>query len=320
MDRYLVGYSSKPKDDIPWLKESPEVVTASIRTDVVSNRAYFERLMKGLQQGWIETSFPFTGKRKVSFSNLKCISFWSKNYDRFIKEWESPTSRLPKKLAYVFNFTINGENHVLENLRIGLDERIDQLRWLVETFGHDAINVRFDPIVHWRDSSGEIMNNLDEFPSVLEGLQRLGIKHLSFSFCIAHEKVVSRMSMMGIPLAVLGDSQKFDVLRGMMDMAGSYGIDLRSCCEDGLVDFEHNGHKILKSICVDENVVRRFVSAKGMVLKAKSHGTRPQCKCVKSTDLFSYFDVCSNGCVYCYATPAECGKKRPCGDIEDLGF
>ena len=304
-------------DGIQWLKEIPEVATASIRTDVFSNPPYFRRLLVGLKEKKIKTLIPRQGWRWIDLSNVKVISCWSKDYELFIREYEKPESVLHDIPLFMFNFTINGDSDecVLENIKTSLDVRFNQLKWLINSFGSDCINVRFDPITHWLENGVE-KNNLDEFLTVLEGIETLEVKQLSFSFCIDHNKVTRRMARHNKPLVIKTLEEKHNILRWMMEEAKNRDIILRACCDDGFVGFEHNETKIAKSICVDREIVARLLSDKGFVFGQASRGNRPQCACVKNTDIFGY-EICSNACLYCYANPHERAVKREV-ELEDI--
>ena len=46
---------------------------------------------------------------------------------------------------------MNSDDHILEpGLAAPLQERLEQVKWIAETFGPHALNARFDPIVHYR--------------------------------------------------------------------------------------------------------------------------------------------------------------------------
>ena len=321
-DRRIVKPSTA---SIPWLKTKPVVCTASIRTDVFSNPPYFRRLLQGLREKKIQTLIPRQGLRIIDLSDMAVLSCWSKNYELFIKEWENSESLLHDIPLIMFNFTINGESKdcELENIKASLDDRLWQLKWLIENFGMDSINVRFDPITHWTESGIE-KNNLDEYVNVLDSLQMLNIKRLTFSFCVEHDKVIQRMARHGKILIIKTLEQKQEILLWMMEEAHIREIVLRSCCEDDLVGFEikskidNSNIKILKSICVDRLDVVRLLAAKGKSFNGRTKGNRPECGCVETTDIFSYNDKCMNGCLYCYANPNENAIKRNITDIEEI--
>jgi hypothetical protein len=135
-----------------------EIISCSRRTDVPAFNMPW--VLAQIVAGQVAVANPRNPSQvtRVSLAkeDVRCWAWWSKDYAEWIRAYEDEaTSHLLRQYdAHIFNFTINdkGNGHsVLEpGLRTSLEQRLEQLTWLVAHFGAASIVLRFDPIVHYR--------------------------------------------------------------------------------------------------------------------------------------------------------------------------
>ena len=322
-------WGQEEKEIVETSMTCKEIISASYRTDIPGQ--YMPQMLKWIRQKWIDVPNPrFPDKiSRVSLDpkDVKVIAWWSKNYQFWIAEWLKSDSPLATFRYHYFNFTINGESHELEP---GLDhlslesDILDQLKFLVEEFGPAALNVRFDPIVHFRFLSDPPMlrrYNLSAFETIVEALETLGIPDLTFSFCVDYQKTVRRMRQRGNVLITLDATEKREVLDSLLEICQTHGVILKSCCDSGLVDYVgKRGGIVMPSVCIDGDKL----AALGVVLKSKKKGKRrAECECQDYQDIGNYQLKCAHSCAYCYANPTESHKRKEedyVPEIEDFPF
>lgn len=330
--------------NIPW------ILSCSRRTDVPW--AFLRQYLKGFEEGFMYIA---AGARKGSdgvrgvdivrpicvqpYSNhtrkgVVCISWWSKNYKKWIAAYQQPDSILHRYPVHLFNFTINSENLDLEpGMETDLADRLAQASYLANTFGAQALSCRFDPIVHYRLSSGgPVLDNLKDFELIMRHLGSLGVDHIVFSFCQAYPKSVRNMLAAGLELVTLNREQEYAILDRIMPIAHKYGVQMRCCGNKGLVGYpistvneefalktsrrdgsQTNVAVIGQSRCVDAHLAERIAHEKGYNItfsQSKDLRQRTQCECHRSTDIGQYTFQCPHGCIYCYANPMKRSKDR----------
>ncbi|CAK9053249.1 Uncharacterized protein SCF082_LOCUS29039 [Durusdinium trenchii] len=320
-------------------RNPPLIISCSRRTDVPWG--FLRQYLNGFEDGFmyiasgprknpivravcVQPYNPQTGK------GVMCISWWSKNYKKWIAAWQKPDSVLHRYPVHLFNYTINSENLALEpGVDTSLTERLGQLTFLVQTFGAHAVSPRFDPIVHYRNIvGGPIMDNTKDFEVVVRHIGSLGVDHVVFSFCQAYPKSVRNMRAQGLELVQLSRAEQCAVLDKLMPVAHRYGVQMRCCGDKGLVGYpitqsetegalaaaqreEQRMHSancpvIGQSRCVDARLADRIAREKGLnvfMSLAKDLRQRKDCECTRSTDIGQYTLQCPHGCVYCYANP-----------------
>jgi len=287
-----------PASSVHSSTSAPWAIAASARTDIPG--CYMPMMMKWLRQGFVDVPNPMFQQSvtRVMLNNVQLIAWWSKNYGPWIREFERKEAL--RNFTHYFNFTINSESTVESRLTVGLEERLLQLRYLVQTFGVDAVNLRFDPIVHWtRTSDGENEDNLSDFDEIVEIASSFGVKEVSFSFCSPHRKTLRLMLRRGKILRQLSLPQQKEVLDSkVIPVCNRFGVTLRACCSSLLVG--HNG--VVASSCVDPAKVGRLMPK--LPSRARG-GLQKECACLKVRDIGSYSMKCPHSCDYCYANPKE---------------
>lgn len=274
-----------------------QVISASRRTDIPG--CYLRSFMKSMSDGYIDVRNPRFHDQKYRISlkekDVDCIAWWSKNYGPWIKEFERNPQFFTKYSAHYFNFTINSDSE-LEHLPVSLDKRLSQLEWLAQNFGSNAINYRFDPIVHWReitDPPDFIRDNLSDFEMICS---RIGsfIKEISFSFCERYPQVVENMRLRDKVLITLSLEDQKLVLDDLIKIADQYGIRMKSCCNTAL--------GVESSSCISKEKIESLLGKK-LRSRRKDPGQRKTCNCVITRDVGDYNQLCRHGCLYCYANP-----------------
>ena len=92
-------------------------------------------------------------------------------------------------------------------------------------FGPHALNIRFDPIVHYRRVPElGIHDNLQDFEQIVCHIGGLGIRHITFSFCKAYKQSVRNMLSANVELVALSEAQQRQV--SWESRVGSWLFDL----------------------------------------------------------------------------------------------
>jgi hypothetical protein len=268
------------------------VISASRRTDIPA--FYLDWFAEKLNQGYVRVKNPFYPKQvsKVSLkeSDVHSIVFWSKDFSRFLQRTaDFETYNL------FFIFTIN-DNPTWEPNVIELDKRLTQLESLVELYGPEFIEYRFDPIVFWY-KGGELVNNLGSFNKIIQKVSDLGINNCVINFVDWYNKSINRAKKYGLNYYDPPLKEKIEIIKPLAKLCKNQGIKMYSCCNDALTAVDN----IYKSSCIDGNLLSKIFNEKCSSAKAPS---RDQCGCTKSRDIGNYREqICHHACIYCYAHP-----------------
>ncbi len=268
------------------------VISASRRTDIPA--FYLDWFIDKLHQGNIEVKNPFypfqRSKISLEKSYVHSIVLWSKDFGNFLKK-----SSEFKDYNLFFIFTINDCKRWEPNV-IGLDGRLEQLTQLVEIYGPQFIEYRFDPIVFWRED-GVLLNNLESFRTIIQHVSDLRIRNCFFSFANWYKKVLNRAKKFNLKPYDPTLKEKIEILEPMAEYCKNFKIKMFSCCNPELsqINNVHLAH------CIDGNLLEKLFREKCSVAKTP---TRENCGCTKSKDIGNYNEqVCKHACIYCYAHP-----------------
>ena len=281
--------------------ESP-IISCSRRTDIPA--FLMEWVMGKMEEGFVDVVNPFNNKQvsRVSLSpeHVKCIVWWSKNFNEWIKAYNNHEDLFNQYKAHVFHFTINSPSVLERKLSISLEERFNQLKWLVEKFGKKAINFRYDPIIFYKKRGGnQIYNNLEKFNYIIENISTLSIQEVIFSFATIYPKVKKRMSSNGFIPIDLPYEKKIKILKNLTRTCQKYNIYMKACCQPELLNIEG----IKQAHCIDAYKIQDLVGE--TIIKERDTGQRKDCGCYKSKDIGGYSGIflCKHKCLYCYASP-----------------
>ncbi|MFX1343729.1 MAG: DUF1848 family protein [Promethearchaeota archaeon] len=283
--------------------ESP-IISCSRRTDIPA--FLMDWVIERIKVGYVDVVNPFNRKQisRVSLDPkiVKCFVWWSKNFDKWIKEYIKNKSLFKSYQGHSFQFTINSPSELEKNLKLSLEERFKQLKWLINEFGLSAISYRYDPIIFYRNKgSNRIKNNLDKFRYIIENVAKLGIKEIIFSFATIYPKVENRMNARGYIPIDPDLRKKQEILNGLIKISSEYNIHMKACCQPDLLKFDG----IEQAHCIDAYKIEQLINDK--IPKIKDTGQRKNCGCSKSKDIGGYTGIfrCKHNCDYCYASPAK---------------
>ncbi len=272
------------------------VISASRRTDIPA--FYLDWFMDAIKNKNIQIKNPLYKKNytnvDLSPSSVEWIVFWSRNYDKFLKNIS-----FFKDYNLYFHFTILSHQPKLEKNSTPISLALLQMEKLVSNFGTDRIIWRYDPIVLWRES-GTVHTNFDEneFNFLCEKMQSFGISKCYFSFATNYAKFKNRFKSK-YPNFKIEDNQSTlnNVLKSMTAIVADHQIQLFICCNDASIN-----ETIQKGSCISGNLLNSISGSK-KVSKAKAP-SRENCGCSKSIDIGNYIhQPCYFGCIYCYANP-----------------
>lgn len=291
-------------------KKQRIVISASRRTDIPA--FYMEWFMKQIGLGQFEVINPFN--RKVSYvpatpEKVHTIVFWSKNFRDFI---DNQYGEKLKREGYnlFFNFTINSPDKILEPNIPDLNNRLDQIKYLADSFGNECINWRLDPLCHYINKNDSV-NNLSEFNYIARSVSNSGVKRCITSFVDIYGKVQNRCSkMLDFEFTTLGINDKIGILTKLEALLDQLKINLMLCCENELFEFLPPASKISQSSCIDNILLKRLYGDTISIAKDSGQRTKLGCGCKKSYDIGSYEShPCSHNCLYCYANPKPPAKQ-----------
>ena len=176
------------------------IISCSRRSDIPA--FLMDWVVEKINIGHVDVVNPFNKNQisRVSLNpkDVKCWVWWSKNFEDWIKLYNSNESIFKRYKGHFFQFTINSPSELESNLRISLEKRLEQLEWLINEFGILPVNFRFDPIILYKIiGSDKLKSNLDKFNHIVEHISSLGLKELTFSFATIYPKVKKRMISRG---------------------------------------------------------------------------------------------------------------------------
>ncbi len=261
-------------------------------------------VLEKMRLGRVEVVNPFNPNQKYTISlkpeDVKCWMWWSKNFEHWIRTYQSHKTLFKNYKAHCFQFTINSPSELEKGVKISLDERLNQLEWLVNEFGPSAMNYRYDPIVIYKkQGSDEIKANLDKFEYIIGRVAKCGIKEVIFSFAQLYSKVEQRMLKRGYLPIHLTFERKKEILSNLLEICNKFGLSLKACCQPDLLSIKG----VEQSHCIDAYKIEKLIEE--TLSNAKDTGQRKECGCHKSKDIGGYkgMFLCRHNCDYCYASP-----------------
>jgi hypothetical protein len=282
------------------------VISASRRTDIPA--FFMPWFMAGIDAGHFEVRNPYNGQTvsvPASLQSVHSIVFWSKNFGPFLDQGYAQTL-VQRGYRLFFNFTINSTQPVLEPALPPVNERLEQLARLVDTFGPACIQWRFDPICFFRERSGQIGNNLDQFDMIARSAARMGLESCITSFVDLYRKVLRRvkenhdLELFDPPM-----EQKVATITELAHKLARLGMALKLCSEKDLLSHLPSDLGVTASACIPNDRLTTLYGP-GISL-ARDGGQRRSagCMCGASKDVGSYsLHPCRHNCLFCYANPS----------------
>ena len=285
------------------LIKSP-IISCSRRTDIPT--FLMDWVLERIKEGYVDVVNPFNRKQvsRVSLKprDVKCFVWWSKNFGEWIKTYKNNRDLFNSYRGHSFQFTINSPSELEKNIKVSLNERFEQLEWLIKEFSLTAVNYRYDPIIFYKlKGSNQISNNLGKFRSIIERVAEQRIEEVIFSFATIYSKVNSRMNARGYIPINLTVKKKREILERLLKICLEFNIQMKACCQPDLLEIEG----IEQAHCIDAYKIEKLINEK--IPKQKDTGQRKDCGCFKSKDIGGYSGIfrCRNNCDYCYASPAK---------------
>jgi Domain of unknown function (DUF1848) len=282
------------------------VISASRRTDIPA--FFMPWFMAGIDAGRFEVQNPYNRQTKivpVSPEHVHSIVFWSKNFGPFLDQGYAK-NLVHRGYHLFFNFTINSTHPVLEPGLPALDPRLDQLARLVDAFGPDSVQWRFDPICFFKERSGGMGDNLDQFAIIAGQAAELGLKSCITSFVDLYRKVLRRvkerhdLELIDPPMA-----QKVTTTIQLADQLANLGMELLLCSEKEVLAHLPPGLGVSASACIPN---KRLTALYGPGISLAQDGGQRRaagCMCGASKDIGTYhLHPCRHNCLFCYANPA----------------
>jgi hypothetical protein len=279
------------------------VISCSRRTDIPA--FLMDWVIEKMQSGYVDVTNPFYPSQVSRISlkpeDVKCWMWWSKNFKIWIDLYQNKPEIFNAYKGHCFQFTINSPSELEKNVEISLDDRLKQLKWLIDEFGASAVNYRYDPIIFYKSkNSDKIKNNLHKFEYIIEKVSSLGLKEMIFSFATMYSKVEKRMEARDyIPIDPNFEKKK-EILKKLIKICDKSSIVMKACCQPDLLTLKG----IEQAHCIDGKRIERIIGEH--ISKARDTGQRKECGCTKSRDIGGYTGIfrCKHNCDYCYASPA----------------
>jgi hypothetical protein len=286
------------------------VISASRRTDIPA--FYMPWFMAGIDAGYFEVQNPYnrrTVRVPATLDQVHSIVFWSKNYGPF---WDHGYAKQLVERGYrlFFNFTINSAHPVLEPMLPPLTVRLSQLARLVDAFGPDCIQWRFDPICFLMKRSGHMTDNLDQFEIIAGRAAQLGLRLCITSFVDLYRKVLRRAGQQcDLQLIDPPMPEKVATIARLADHLAGLGMQLQLCCEKNLLEALPPGLPVSASSCIPNDRLTDLYGPGISLAKDSGQRRAAGCTCGVSKDIGSYnLHPCSHNCLFCYANPT-CDEK-----------
>lgn len=264
--------------------------------------------MAGIEAGHFEVQNPYNRRTVLvpaTADQVHSIVFWSKNFGPFLDHgYEKQLVQRGYRLF--FNFTINSAHAILEPMLPPLKLRIGQMERLIDIFGPDCVQWRFDPICFFRERIGRLGDNLDQFEEISRTAAQFGLKICITSFVDLYRKVIRRISR-GCDLQLIDPpmAEKIATITRLADILASLGMQLLLCCENDLLDALPPGLPVGPSACIPNDKLTALYGP-GISLATDSGQRKGAgCTCGVSKDIGSYnLHPCRHNCLFCYANPA----------------
>jgi hypothetical protein len=279
------------------------VISASRRTDLPA--FYLPWLLDAIRNRVVHVANPHnrTQVRRVSLDavDVAWFVFWSRNYSAWLRHREAFS-----EYKCAFHFTITSGDPLMEPSVPTVDAALRQVEQLAQHYGGERVFWRYDPIIHWRESSGAVRTNhhLDTFGRLARELGTMGVKQCTMSFAQYYAKVRLRMKQRGIAPVEPSDDVKLSIATELRDIATANGISLSSCCSTlpaGVTGID-------SAKCIDGSLLTRLG---GEPVSVARNATRDGCSCTKSIDIGDYQQQpCAHGCLYCYANPENAARSQ----------
>lgn len=280
------------------------ILSASRRTDIPA--FYMDWFMDRIGIGFFDRIHPYNQKVTripCKPQDVHSIVFWSKNFGPFIAGgFDQRLSAAGYRMF--FQFTVNPEHPILEPNVPPLRERMNQMAYLIRTFGPKCVVWRFDPVCIGKGPDGEPFRTSDAFAEMAAGMATIGVQTCTFSFLDMYAKVARRSAAKGVSFLDPGIAEKIAIASRIAAIARQADIRLQTCCEADLLKYLPKDVPVTAASCIPAPLLVELYGAGCPVLPDKGQRRSQGCGCYLSQDIGSYRDhPCYHDCLFCYAHP-----------------
>ncbi len=272
------------------------ILSASRRTDIPA--FYTPWILQRLKEGNISVRNPRIPSRvtRLYFTprTVDAVVFWTKNPAPLLP-YLSEIYSLGYRCAY--QFTLTPYDEILEPGLPDKEALIHTFRMLSDAVGPDKVVWRYDPVI--LSDKMDIAFHVDAFARLAQSLQGASSRCV-ISFVDNYACTVKRMRGFSRPIT---EVDMHAVAQAIVPAAKRYGFTLSACCE--VADLSCDG--VACTACIDPALAERTAGYPLRLRKAASQ--RPLCGCMDSFDV-GFYDSCSHGCLYCYATKSPDAVRR----------
>ena len=173
------------------------------------------------------------------------------------------------------------------------EESVADLPEIINLLGNPLrVRLRIDPIIRFKDASGQVYSNLGYMPKIIASTAPLGIRTYSFSFVEnMYAKVLQRFEKLGATLMPPDEDERERTKEWLGKLCDQYGVNIYSCSVPGFS----------RSSCIDGALLEQLHDSH-MPTSQKPQLHRPLCGCTDSIDIGGWPPKkCFTGCQYCYA-------------------
>jgi DNA repair photolyase len=302
----------------------PVIISASRSTDIPT--FYSDWFISRWKAGYVKWTNPFNGVPiYVSFKNVRCIVFWTKNPRPMFKYLDYMAQNIPN---FYFQYSLNDYDKEQFEAKVPmLESRIETFKILSKRIGKKRVVWRFDPL---------ILTDTIDVEELLRRVKNIGdqikdyTEKLVFSFAdiSIYKKVQSNLKKDKVNYIEFTLDTMNQFAKGIYEINKDWKLQLGTCTEKINLD----KYNIIHNKCIDDDLMidifsedkelMDFLGVKiepvdlfsdGKVIKAKKlkdKGQRTDCGCIMAKDIGQY-NTCPHECNYCYAnTSKEIAKKN----------
>jgi len=218
--------------------------------------------------------------------DVHSIVFWSKDFSKFLQQASEFSD-----YNLFFHFTVNDCKELEPNIP-SLNQRLLQVKKLVDEYGSKVMIWRFDPIVFWKENE-IVKDNLGSFDKIHESMADFGVTKCFFSFATWYDKCKKRAEKKQFQYLVPSKKKRLKITRELASKSKEKGITMYACCNDELV----LANNVEKGKCIDGALLTKLFREN---CSQSKYPGRDTCGCTKNRDIGSYDQICHNNCLYCY--------------------
>lgn len=269
------------------------VVSCSRRTDIPA--WHMNWLMDNIKRRCVRLVYRgFTRTVSLEPADVHCWVWWSKDYSRWLDEYNKGDSLLRRYRGNYFHFTITGCNE-LESLTTTLLERMEQFSTLCNLFSPASVMWRFDPIVYYGDRDNRDWY-IRWFETIADFVSGCRATSCIVSFMTHYQHVLNRLSTAGYKVYDPPIGEKVALLEQLAGIAADLGIRVFTCAS--VTEFAKI-ENVYRGVCIDGRKLRSMYG--GAISIDKDVKQRELCGCSRSTDIGTYDMRCGHNCLYCYS-------------------